>query len=277
MKTWLITGVGKGLGRQLASQLLEQGDRVVGTVRTQTDEEVFSALSADRAVPLQIDVTRFEEILGKIAEIETRIGHIDILVNNAGFGLTGAIEETPIEAVKSLFDVNFLGTIAMIQAVLPGMRRRRAGHIINVSSVSGLAPWAGTGIYGASKYAVECLGQTLAEEVAPLGIHVTNVAPGGMRTDFSGGSLRAIEPSISDYETTAHVAHGVLTDGMGQEPSSPEKIARAISQLVEMDVPPRLLLLGSDAYKYATYHLKSQLDGIEAFRDLTLSVSAETV
>ena len=277
MKTWLITGVGKGLGRQLASQLLEQGDRVIGTIRTQTDEEAFSALSADRAVPLQIDVTRYEEIPGKIAEIEARLGHIDILVNNAGFGLTGAIEETPIEAVKSLFDVNFLGTIAMIQAVLPGMRRRRAGHIINVSSVSGLAPWAGTGIYGASKYAVECLGQTLAEEVAPLGIHVTNVAPGGMRTDFAGGSLRAVEPSISDYETTAHVAHTVLTDGMGQEPSSPEKIALAILQLVEMDVPPRLLLLGSDAYKYATYHLKSQLDGIEAFRDLTLSVSAETV
>lgn len=277
MKTWLVTGVSKGLGRQLATQLLEQGDRVVGTVRTEKDESEFVSLSYERAVPLQLDVTQFDEIAGKVARIEAQLGSIDVLVNNAGYGLTGAIEETPIESVKALFDVNVLGTIAMVQAVLPGMRRRRSGHIVNVSSVSGLAPWAGTGVYGASKYAVECLGQTLAEEIAPLGIHVTNVAPGGMRTDFAGGSLRAVEAAIPDYETTAHVAHAILTEGMGKEPSSPAKVARAITQLVEMDVPPRLLLLGRDAYKYATYHLKSQLDGIEAFRNLTLSVSAEAI
>ena len=122
---------------------------------------------------------------------------------NATFSIeqvTGAIEETPLDKIKALFEVNVLGAVAMIQAVLPGMRQHRSGHIINITSVSGLAPWAGTGIYGASKYAMECIGQTLADEVQPLGIHVTNVAPGGMRTDFSGGSLDSAPPSISDYD-----------------------------------------------------------------------------
>jgi len=277
MKTWLITGVSKGLGKQIAKQVLDQGDRVVGTVRSEKDSAEFSLMDAERAIPLLLDVSRFDEVPEKIRDAEEKNGPFDVLVNNAGYGLTGAIEEVRIDDVKALFDVNVVGVIAVTQAVLPGMRRRRAGHIINISSVSGLAPWAGTGVYGASKYALECLGQTLADEVAPLGIHVTNVAPGGMRTDFAGGSLRATSASIPDYETTAHVAHQVLTSGKGREPSSTEKIALVISQLVDMSVPPRLLLLGEDAYKYATTHLKGQLDGIEAFKELTLSVSAETV
>lgn len=277
MKTWLITGVSKGLGKQIAKQVLDQGDRVVGTVRSEKDSAEFSLMDAERAIPLLLDVSRFDEVPDKIRDAEEKYGPFDVLVNNAGYGLTGAIEEVRIDDVKALFDVNVVGVIAVTQAVLPGMRRRRAGHIINISSVSGLAPWAGTGVYGASKYALECLGQTLADEVAPLGINVTNVAPGGMRTDFAGGSLRATSASIPDYETTAHVAHQVLTSGKGREPSSTEKIALVISQLVDMSVPPRLLLLGEDAYKYATTHLKGQLDGIEAFKELTLSVSAETV
>lgn len=277
MKTWLITGVSKGLGKQIAKQVLDQGDRVVGTVRSEKDSAEFSLMDAERAIPLLLDVSRFDEVPEKIRDAEEKHGPFGVLVNNAGYGLTGAIEEVRIDDVKALFDVNVVGVIAVTQAVLPGMRRRRAGHIINISSVSGLAPWAGTGVYGASKYALECLGQTLADEVAPLGIHVTNVAPGGMRTDFAGGSLRATSASIPDYETTAHVAHQVLTGGKGREPSAPEKIALVISQLVDMSVPPRLLLLGEDAYKYATTHLKGQLDGIEAFKELTLSVSAETV
>lgn len=277
MKTWLITGVSKGLGKQIAKQVLDQGDRVVGTVRSEKDSVEFSVMDTERAIPLLLDVSRFDEVPEKIRDAEEKNGPFDVLVNNAGYGLTGAIEEVRIDDVKALFDVNVVGVIAVTQAVLPGMRRRRAGHIINISSVSGLAPWAGTGVYGASKYALECLGQTLADEVAPLGIHVTNVAPGGMRTDFAGGSLRATSASIPDYETTAHVAHQVLTSGKGREPSSTEKIALVISQLVDMSVPPRLLLLGEDAYKYATTHLKGQLDGIEAFKELTLSVSAETV
>ena len=277
MKTWLITGVSKGLGKQIAKQVLDQGDRVVGTVRSEKDSAEFSLMDAERAIPLLLDVSRFDEVPEKIRDAEEKNGPFDVLVNKAGYGLTGAIEEVRIDDVKALFDVNVVGVIAVTQAVLPGMRRRRAGHIINISSVSGLAPWAGTGVYGASKYALECLGQTLADEAAPLGIHVTNVAPGGMRTDFAGGSLRATSASIPDYETTAHVAHQVLTSGKGREPSSTEKIALVISQLVDMSVPPRLLLLGADAYKYATTHLKGQLDGIEAFKELTLSVSAETV
>ena len=277
MKTWLITGVSKGLGKQIALQMLEQGDRVIGTVRSEQDHKEFSSQAGGRAIALLLDVTDFDEVSEKVAEAEREHGPIDVLVNNAGYGLTGAIEETSIREIRSLFDVNVLGAIAMIQAVLPGMRRRRAGHIVNVSSASGLAPWAGTGIYGASKYALECIGQTLADEVSPLGIHVTNVAPGGMRTDFAGGSLRAVEPTIPDYETTAHMAHQVLSEGKGREPSAPGKIASAIAHLVEMDVPPRLLLLGADAYKYATDHLRSQLDAMDAFKELTHSVSAEAV
>ena len=276
MKTWLVTGVGKGLGKDLAEIVLQRGDRVVGTVRSERDAQIFAGADPQLAIPVLLDVTRFDAIGETVKEIENRFGQIDVLVNNAGYGLTGAIEETPLDKIRSLFDVNVLGAVAMIQAVLPGMRQHRRGHIINITSVSGLAPWAGTGIYGASKYAMECIGQTLADEVQPLGIHVTNVAPGGMRTDFAGGSLDFVAPGISDYTATAHLARGVLTEGKGKEPSSPKKIARAISELAEMDVPPRLLVLGSDAYKYATGHLANLSDGIEAFKHLSLSVSADS-
>ncbi|MAN67740.1 oxidoreductase [uncultured Hyphomonas sp.] len=275
MKTWLITGVGKGLGKDLAEIVLQRGDRVVGTVRSGRDKQAFAASDPERAVPIFLDVTRFDDIVPSVNEIEDRFGRIDVLVNNAGTGLTGAIEETPLETIKDLFEVNVLGAVAMIQAVLPGMRRHRRGHIINITSVSGLAPWAGTGIYGASKYAMECIGQTLADEVQPLGVHVTNVAPGGMRTDFAGGSLKSVPPTISDYDGTAHLAREVLTGGKGKEPSSPQKIARAISEVVDMDVPPKLLLLGADAYKYAKGHLADLSDGIEAYKNVSLSVSAD--
>jgi NAD(P)-dependent dehydrogenase (short-subunit alcohol dehydrogenase family) len=277
MKTWLITGVGKGLGKDLAETVLQRGDRVVGTVRSERDAQVFAETDPQLAVPIFLDVTHFHDIRETINEVEKRFGQIDVLVNNAGYGLTGAIEETPLDKIKALFEVNVLGAVAMIQAVLPGMRQHRSGHIINITSVSGLAPWAGTGIYGASKYAMECIGQTLADEVQPLGIHVTNVAPGGMRTEFSGGSLDSAPPSISDYDGTAHLAHEVLTEGKGKEPSSPTKIAHAICEMTEMDIPPTLLVLGSDAYKYATGHLANLSDGIEAFKNVSLAVSADSM
>jgi NAD(P)-dependent dehydrogenase (short-subunit alcohol dehydrogenase family) len=277
MKTWLITGVGKGLGKDLAEIVLQRCDRVVGTVRSERDEQVFAASDPQRAVPVVLDVTRFGDVAETVKEIEDRFGQIDVLVNNAGYGLTGAIEETPLDAIKALFEVNVLGAVAMAQAVLPGMRRHHCGHIINITSVSGLAPWAGTGIYGASKYAMECIGQTLADEVEPLGIHVTNVAPGGMRTDFAGGSLKSVAPTISDYDGSAHLARAVLIGGKGKEPSDPKKIARAISEVTDMDTPPRLLVLGADAYKYAKGHLGHLTDSIEAFKEVSLSVSADSM
>jgi len=199
------------------------------------------------------------------------MGGIDVLVNNAGYGLVGAIEEAGDDEMRTLFDVNFFGPVCVIQHVLPGMRRRRNGHIINITSVSGLAPWAGTGIYGASKYAMECIGQTLADELAPLGIQVTNVEPGGLRTGFAGRSLNISAHEIADYAQTAHASRKILQDHAGEEPGDPEKTARAIVSLSGKPGAPLHLLLGADALHYATRKLDTMNAEIQAWSDVTLS------
>jgi NAD(P)-dependent dehydrogenase (short-subunit alcohol dehydrogenase family) len=178
-----------------------------------------------------------------------------VLVNNAGYGLVGAVEEASLAEVRAQFEVNVFAPLALIQAVLPGMRARRAGRIINVTSVSGVAVWAGTGIYCASKWALEGAALTLADEVEPLGVRVTNVEPGGMRTDYGGRSLRHTQGRIDDYAGgPAHMARAILADHAGREPGDPAKVAAAILALADAAAPPRQLLLGADAILYATRH-----------------------
>jgi NAD(P)-dependent dehydrogenase (short-subunit alcohol dehydrogenase family) len=268
-QTWLITGVSGGLGREIALAALARGDVVVGTVRKADAAAAFEALGGHALV---LDVTDPAAVRDGVARAEAVTGRIDILVNNAGYGLVGAVEEASLDEVRAQFETNVIAPLAVLKAVLPAMRARRAGRIINITSVSGLAVWAGTGVYCASKWALEGLTQTLAAEVAELGIKVVNVAPGGLRTNFAGGSKTIVADKIADYDGLARDAERIMADHAGHEPGDPAKAARAILAVADAEAPPMHLLLGEDALKYAGYAAAGLQTDIDAWKDLTLSI-----
>lgn len=271
VKNWLITGVSGGLGKALAEAVLARGDCVAGTTRRPADKQAFEDLAAGRATGVLLDLSDHVAVPAAVAAAQAALGRIDILVNNAGYGMVGAIEETSITQAKALFDVNVFGAMAMIQAVLPAMRARRSGHIVTITSLSGFAPWWGTGIYGASKYALECLGQTLAQEVKPLGIRVTNVAPGGFRTGFAGSALVEADRRIADYDDGARHSKHSLVAGRGKEQGDPARAAAAILAALDAPEPPAHLFLGEDALRHGREHF-ALLEG-EMRRWETLSLS----
>ncbi|MEJ2818213.1 MULTISPECIES: oxidoreductase [unclassified Caulobacter] len=270
-KTWLITGVSGGLGREIALAAIARGDTVFGTVRKAKDADAFELLGGHALV---LDVTDEAAVRKGVAEVEA-VGKIDVLVNNAGYGLVGAVEEASLDELRAQFETNVVGPLAMLKAVLPAMRARRTGRIINVTSVSGLAVWAGTGVYCASKWALEGLTQTLAAEVAELGIKVTNVAPGGLRTNFAGGSKTIVASKIADYDGLARDAERIMADHAGHEPGDPAKAAQAVLRIADEEAPPLHLLLGEDALKYAGYAAAGLQADIDAWKDLTLSIGFE--
>lgn len=273
MTNWLITGVATGLGREIAKAALARGAAVAGTVRREEDKVAFEAQAAGHAHAFILDLAKPEDAAAVAAAADAAIGSVEVLVNNAGYGLTGAVEETSLAEIRAQFEVNVFGAVAMIQAVLPAMRARRAGRIVNITSVSGLAIWAGTGVYCASKHALEAIGETLADEVAPFGIAVINVAPGGMRTDYAGRSLTSARRRIADYDRgPAHKAEAILAEHAGREGGDPAKVAASILDAVDAAAPPRRLLLGEDALHYATAHLDGLRADIDAWREVSLSV-----
>jgi NAD(P)-dependent dehydrogenase (short-subunit alcohol dehydrogenase family) len=269
VKRWLITGVGAGLGSALAAAALRRGDVVAGTARGAAALEAFEALAPGRAFGFSLDLVDEARIAEVGAAAQAATGGIDVLVNNAGYGLVGAVEEASAAEIRAQFEVNVFGQIA----ILPLMRERRAGHIVNITSVSGLATWAGTGIYCASKFALEAIGQTLAAEVAELGIKVTNVAPGGMRTDYAGRSLVAAKRRIADYDGAAHQAATILAGHKGAEAGDPARVAAAILAAVDAETPPLNLILGADALHYAREQIEALQADIEANMALTLSTA----
>ncbi len=271
MKRWLITGVGGGLGAALAEAALQRGDKVAGTVRSKARRLAFQALAPGGALGFELDLRDQAAIAGVAAAAEKALGGIDVLVNNAGYGLVGAVEECSAGEIEDQFAVNVFGQLAMIRAVLPFMRAARGGHVINVTSVSGLATWAGTGVYCASKWALEAIGETLAAEVAELGIKVTNVAPGGMRTDYAGRSLVTAKAPIADYDGAARKAELILADHAGSEAGDPVRVAQAILTVADAENPPLRLLLGTDALHYAEAQIASLQADIEAWKAVTLS------
>lgn len=273
MKSWLITGIGGGLGREIALAALDRGDTVFGTSRSEASCSEFEALAPGRAHASPLDFADENAPARVFAMAEGAMGQVDVLVNNAGYGVIGAIEEVSQTEMRDLFDVNVFGAIAMIQAALPYMRARNAGHIVNITSVSGLAPWAGTAIYGASKYALECIGQTLAQEVGALGIKVTNVAPGGLRTNFAGGSLQVSKNEIADYSDTAHFAKQSLTSGAGKEKGDPKRAAAAILAALDEEQPPMHLLLGEDALHYAEGQIELLQKEMQRWKDYSTSIA----
>jgi NAD(P)-dependent dehydrogenase (short-subunit alcohol dehydrogenase family) len=250
MANWLITGVSSGFGRALAEVVLEKGGTVAGTVRNEPAKTEFEKLAPGKAISILLDVTDEASVRRGVEEAEKKTGGIDVLVNNAGYGLEGAIEEVTLDQVRSQFEVNVFGAVAMMQAVLPSMRKRRSGAIVNVTSMGGLTAFPGVGIYNGSKFALEGISEALAKEVKPLGIKVIIVAPGSFRTDWAGRSMVHVDGAIADYESTAGAFRKSLAQRNGRQPGDPRKGAEAIIAAVESADPPLHLLLGPDALRF---------------------------
>jgi NAD(P)-dependent dehydrogenase (short-subunit alcohol dehydrogenase family) len=251
---WFITGCSTGFGRALATLLLERGDRVVVTARDPGKIRDFE--SKGDALILPLDVTDQGAIETAVKAAEARFGVIDVLVNNAGIGYFAAIEEGEDRQVRRVFEINVFGLARMIQAVLPGMRKRRKGYIVNLSSIGGLVSFPDVGYYNASKFAVEGLSEALWQEVEPLGIGVMLVEPSGFRTDWAGRSANESQRRIDDYETTAGVALQRLREGSGHQAGDPARAAQAIVDAIESGKPPHRLLLGNLAYDGAMAKLE---------------------
>jgi NAD(P)-dependent dehydrogenase (short-subunit alcohol dehydrogenase family) len=268
---WFITGASSGLGRALAEAVLVRGGRAVLTARA--PEELADLVNdhGDRAVAFRLDVTDDATIARAVSEAQTRFGKIDILVNNAGYGYLAAIEEGEDKAIRAQFETNVFGLIAVTKCVLPGMRTRRHGHIVNVSSLGGLVAFAATGYYHATKFAVEGLSESLSHEVEPLGIKVTIVEPGALRTDWAGRSMIESQIVIDDYAETAGKRRAQTRAISGSQPGDPARAAQAIITAVEADEPPLRLLLGAPALKIAHQRLEALRANFDAWAATTLS------
>ncbi|KUO21521.1 oxidoreductase [Streptomyces dysideae] len=248
-RTFLITGVSSGLGRAFATAALEAGHTVVGTVRDKEQIAGFEQLAPGRAHARVLDVTDTDAIAPTVAAIEDGTGPIDVLVNNAGYGVEGTFEETPLDTFRHQFDVNVLGVIAVTQAVLPRMRERRAGHILFVTSMGGLRTYPGLSAYHGSKFAVEGLAASLAQEISPLGIHVTAIEPGAFRTDWAGRSMHRVETTIADYDPVFAPIREHRLAMRGHQLGNPAQAGRALLAVIEAENPPTHLILGSDALR----------------------------
>lgn len=246
-KTFLITGVSSGLGQAFAAEALRVGHRVIGTVRRDRDAEAFIALAPGRAHALVLDVTNFDAIDIAVAAAEFEAGPIDVLVNNAGYGHEGMLEESSLDDLQRQFAANVFGPVAMIKAVLPGMRARRAGHIVNVTSMGGFVTFPGTSFYCGSKFALEGISGALCKEVADLGIRVTTLAPGQFRTEWAGRSMVRAPRSIADYDAVMDPVRAARKAKSGHQPGDPAKAARALLAVIEAPNPPTRLFLGEDA------------------------------
>lgn len=247
VKTFLITGVSSGLGRAFAVGALAAGHRVIGTVRHAADAETFTALAPDRAHALVLDVTDYAGIPMAVASAEQRFGPIDILVNNAGYGHEGVMEESSIEDLQRQFAANVFGPVAMTKAVLPGMRARRRGHIINVTSMGGFITMPGISFYCGSKFALEGISESLGKEVAGFGVHVTALAPGQFRTEWAGRSMDRTPRSIPDYDIVMNPVRAARQAKSGNQPGDPARAAQALLALIAFENPPTRLFLGDDA------------------------------
>jgi len=246
-KTFLITGVSSGLGRAFAQGALDAGHRVIGTVRRKEDADAFAGLAPDLAHPLVLDVTNYDAIPAAIANMEARVGPIDVLVNNAGYGHEGVMEESSIDDFQRQFAANVFGPVAMTKAVLPGMRERRSGHIVNVTSMGGFITMPGITSYCGSKFALEGISEALGKEVASFGIRVTALAPGQFRTDWAGRSMDRTPRSIPDYDAVMDPIRAARQTKSGAQPGDPSKAAQALLAIVASDAPPVRLFLGEDA------------------------------
>ncbi len=270
-KIWFITGCSTGLGYELGKRVLERGDSAVLTARSPDKLRELRSQYNDKAIALSLDVTDDNAIEKAVADAEAHFGRIDVLVNNAGYGYFSAIEEGEDAEIRRQFETNVFGLYSVTRRVLPGMRARRSGHIVNISSVGGLMAFPATGYYHASKFAVEGFSESLSQEVSPLGIKVTIVEPGRFRTDWAGRSMIESKTVIDDYSETAGARRKAAHEYSGSQPGDPVRGADAIIKAVDAAEPPLRLLLGSDAYKLAQGRLEALQKNFDAWKDVTIS------
>jgi NAD(P)-dependent dehydrogenase (short-subunit alcohol dehydrogenase family) len=253
-KVWFITGCSTGFGREIALAALAHGDKAVVTARRPESVADICQQYPEHTLAVALDVTDARQIETALAAAIAHFGGIDVLVNNAGYGYVGAIEEGEEDAVRQLFETNFFGALALTKAVLPHMRKRGSGVILNNSSQAGLMANPGTGYYSASKYALEGMMEALSKEVAPLGIKVSSVQPGAFRTDWSGRSMQRTETPIDDYYEHVGSRLDMIGEMDGKQPGDPKRAAQVFVDLAYMDDPPVQLLLGAGVL--ATYREK---------------------
>jgi len=272
-KTFFITGVSSGLGRALAEEALAAGHRVVGTVRDEKARTEFERIKPGESFGRLLDVRNDDSVRDVIAKVEAEVGPIDVLVNNAGYGHEGLVEESSMAELRQQFEVNVYGAVAAIKAVLPFMRQRRSGHILNITSMGGLMTFPGISYYHGSKFALEGISGSLGKEVKPFGIFVTAVEPGMFRTDWAGRSMVRADRSIPDYDASFGPVRAARQARDGNQAGDPRKAGRAMLQLVESKNPPAHLLLGPDAVKLVRENLKAFEAEIAEWEQLSSSTN----
>jgi len=264
-KNWFITGASTGLGEALATLLLDKGEKVAATFRRSEQVEEFTKKKPGHSLGVLVDVTDAEQIQGAVQHAISTFGHLDVVVNNAGYGSLGSIEEISEAETQRQFDVNVFGPLRVVRAALPHMRARKSGNILNITSVGGMIGLAHAGIYNGSKFALEGLGESLAAQLKPLGIHVTNVEPGPFRTKWAGESATYTEAKIADYAATVGEGLKASLGRDGNQKGDPAKAADAMYQLVRLPNPPQHLLLGAFAYQLVRQKLQDTLKEIDDF------------
>jgi NAD(P)-dependent dehydrogenase (short-subunit alcohol dehydrogenase family) len=269
---WLITGCSTGIGREIAQAALAQGHRVAVTARHAEAVEDLVAAHPERAIACRLDVTDRAQIRAAVAATEQAFGAIDVLVNNAGYGYMAALEEGEDHEVRRLFDTNYFGVVDTLKAVLPGMRARRAGRIINMSSMTGLVANPPNVYYSSTKFALEALTEALAKEVAPFGIKVTAIEPGAFRTDWGTRSMKETATPIDDYAATVGARRERIKAFADKLPGDPAKVAAAVLRIAALDDPPLHLLLGNDVLAAFREKLAGLSASIDAWQETTKDV-----
>ncbi|BAT53839.1 short-chain dehydrogenase/reductase SDR [Nostoc sp. NIES-3756] len=274
-KVYLITGTSTGFGRALAEAVLEKGDKVVLTARKPEQVAQLAQANPENAIAIRLDVTNAEEREAAVQAAIERFGRIDVLVNNAGQGSLGAIEGFSSEQIRKQFEVNCFGVIEMTRAVLPLMRRQKSGHIINITSIGGLAAIGGFALYCSTKFAIEGFAEGLRDEVKPLGINVTIVEPGAFRTNFAGDANMQPQTEIDDYKPVVDPIRAYLYGNDGKQPGDPKKAALAIIQAVESENPPLRLMLGADAYGLWEQKRTAERQEFEDWKEVGINTAYE--
>ena len=270
---WLITGCSTGIGREVATLALDQGYRVVVTARKPEAVADLVAPHGDRALALALDVTDRAQIAAAVAAAEDAFGGIDVLVNNAGYGYMAALEEGEDEEVRRLFDTNYFGVVDTIKAVLPGMRSRGRGHIINMSSMTGLVANPPNVYYSSTKFALEAVTEALAQEVASFGLHVTAIEPGAFRTDWGTRSMKESAAPIEAYAETVGARKELIKAFADKLPGDPRRVADAVLQIARDEDPPLHLLLGQDVLGAFRKKLKTLGESIEQWAPVSKDVN----
>jgi NADP-dependent 3-hydroxy acid dehydrogenase YdfG len=270
-KIWLVTGCSTGFGRAIAKAILIAGDKLIATARNPDAIEDFVTEYPEQAIAIALDVTNVDSITAAVQTGVDQFGSIDVLVNNAGFGMVGAVEELSDGEIRRQFDTNVFGLLNVTRAVLPHMRERRAGHILNLSSIAGLVPAPGLGAYAATKHAVEAFSESMAQELKPLGVRVTIIESGNFRTDWAGRSMSHAEQTVEDYSSTVGRIQASLAQRNGRQAGNPARLAEVLIDVVRSPNPPLRLALGNDCVSGIRAKAESMLANLKEWEQVSRS------